>query len=718
LVRNASQPDPTNCRCYRLTPNAIEQKGAVWNNNRIDFRQSFELSFDVYLGANDGGADGMAFVFQTTGTNAITTILPPSAGSGGGNLAIGGVLNSIIIAMDTYPNNDPGNLNQNDPTQDHLSLHINGNLFHNSPNNISGPVNLPNIEDGRNHLLRIVWNAATTTLTAFFDNTYQVQATRDFVNTVFNGNPLVYWGFTGATGGLTNEQKFCSRQLSPTFSLETSSKKCPGTPIRFFNQVSNAAPIANFSWNFGDNSPLETVDPNPTHTYQQPGKYQVTYRVTGIDGCEEIFKDSVLVFNKPTPKFRVLDSCQSVNVQFEDQSFTSDTTTIQSWYWNFPTLRTNATIRNPMATFPVADTNYVHLTVTSSQGCVSDTLKFPLYIREKPSVNFDISTPVCNDSIFTLNDRSTAPNTVMQAWNWIFGGQSISTNSTHTGSFPRSTNTQVGLAVRSAFGCSSDSVYKPLSFIYGPKIDFRFEDTCRYDPVRFEGIELNPGTAVISSWHWDFGDGNTANTRVATHGYNNPGRYEVSLYALTSEACSSDTLRDSIDIYELRVNAGRDTVGARGIPIQLQATGGVVYTWSPARGLSATNIPNPVATVDTTTTYEVMGSKPGGGCPSYDSITIYIYKGPALYVPNAFTPNGDRLNDQLKAFPVGYALKRFAVYNIFGQVIFETNDYNRGWDGTFKGKPQPSGNYVWLGSVRNLYTNETTVLKGNVLLIR
>jgi gliding motility-associated-like protein len=717
LVRSARQPDPNNCKCYTITPNSPDQKGAVWNNNRIDFQQSFDLSFDVYLGTNDGGADGMAFVFQTTGTSAITTI-NTGVGSGGGNLAIGGVTRSVIFALDTYANNDPGNLNHSDPIEDHLSMHINGNLFHNVPTNISGPVLLPNIENGRNHLLRITWDANSQTLTAEFDNIYRVQSTRDFVNTVFGGNNLVYWGFTGATGGLTNEQKFCSRQLEPIFILESTDKKCAGSPIQFFNQVTTAAPVAQTVWNFGDlTPPVSNVD-NPTHTYVNPGKYLVTFTVTGIDGCSEIFKDSVFVGAIPTAAFRMLDSCQGRSIDFRDQSTTGDTTTIQSWYWSFPTLGTNASIQHPTATFPQSVTNYVHLTVTSSQGCISDTLKFPLYVREKPTVAFDISAPVCNDSLFTLTDVSTAPNTTMQSWNWIFHGQSVSIASTYTSSFPRTDTTKVGLAVESAFGCSSDTLFKPLTFIYGPRIDFRFEDTCRYDPVTFEGIELNPGTANTTQWRWQFGDGSTANTRISTHGYANPGRYEVQLYAISAQGCSSDTLRDSIDIYELLVNAGRDTVGARGIPIQLNATGGVVYTWSPSRGLSDASIPNPIATVDTTTTYEVMGSKPGGGCPSYDSITIYIYKGPALYVPNAFTPNGDGLNDRLKAFPVGYAVKRFAVYNRYGQIIFETSDATKYWDGTFRGKPQEPGTYVWMASVRNLYTGESKVLKGNVLLIR
>jgi hypothetical protein len=74
------------CRCYTVTPNIATQKGSVWNNNRINLNQSFDFTFQVYLGCSDGnGADGMAFVLQPMGTSTI------SSSPAGGGMAFYGV---------------------------------------------------------------------------------------------------------------------------------------------------------------------------------------------------------------------------------------------------------------------------------------------------------------------------------------------------------------------------------------------------------------------------------------------------------------------------------------------------------------------------------------------------------------------------------------------------------------------------------------------------
>ncbi len=100
----------TSCRCYTLTtstPNS--QSGSVWNNNRIDLRQSFDFYFLVNLGCADDGADGIAFVLQPINT---------SAGSSGGGMGFSGIQPALGITMDTYNN---GAID-NDPVFDHLAV--------------------------------------------------------------------------------------------------------------------------------------------------------------------------------------------------------------------------------------------------------------------------------------------------------------------------------------------------------------------------------------------------------------------------------------------------------------------------------------------------------------------------------------------------------------------------------------------------------------------
>ena len=106
------------------------------------------------------------------------------------------------------------------------------------------------------------------------------------------------------------------------------------------------------------------------------------------------------------------------------------------------------------------------------------------------------------------------------------------------------------------------------------------------------------------------------------------------------------------------------------------------------------------------------------GCKGYDSLHIRVYKGPAYYVPNAFTPNNDGLNDWFKALPVGISKTEwFRVYNRYGQPVFETTDPGKGWDGRYKGKLQDTGTFTWMIRGRG-YNNQLVEMKGTVILIR
>ena len=168
--------------------------------------------------------------------------------------------------------------------------------------------------------------------------------------------------------------------------------------------------------------------------------------------------------------------------------------------------------------------------------------------------------------------------------------------------------------------------------------------------------------------------------------------------------------------------AGHDTVIARNEPLQLNAfdvnnSGFIQYQWSPVAGLSNTTIPNPVAVIDNDITYQVKAIAPGG-CTGEAQIKIKVYAGPEIYVPNAFTPNGNGHNDILKAFPVGISRFRyFAVFNRWGQRVFYTEDAGKGWDGNWEGLPQSAGGFVWMSAGLD-YQGNPVIRKGTVLLIR
>ena len=165
--------------------------------------------------------------------------------------------------------------------------------------------------------------------------------------------------------------------------------------------------------------------------------------------------------------------------------------------------------------------------------------------------------------------------------------------------------------------------------------------------------------------------------------------------------------------------AGNDTIAVKGVPHQLHGTGGLNYAWTSPSGIAITSPLNQNAYVSLSNDANFyLKVTDVIGCAGYDSIFVKVYEGPTYYVPNAFTPNGDGLNDIFRAIPVGISnTVYFRVFNRFGNLVFETNQWLKGWDGTFYGKPQPNGAYVWIvsGTDRNYKKVE---MKGTVNLIR
>ncbi|MGQ0738169.1 MAG: gliding motility-associated C-terminal domain-containing protein [Bacteroidota bacterium] len=165
-----------------------------------------------------------------------------------------------------------------------------------------------------------------------------------------------------------------------------------------------------------------------------------------------------------------------------------------------------------------------------------------------------------------------------------------------------------------------------------------------------------------------------------------------------------------------------DTVAAPGETFPLLAVSpGITYRWTPATGLSNPNVPNPYVTVSSTIgdemTYQVSAVN-SDGCKGEGYVKIKIHKGPAIYVPNAFTPDGDGKNDRFTPFPVGIkAYNYFRVFNRWGQVIFSTKALHQGWDGRIGGMEQPTGTYVWM--IEGITAdNKLITKKGTVTLIR
>jgi gliding motility-associated-like protein len=171
-----------------------------------------------------------------------------------------------------------------------------------------------------------------------------------------------------------------------------------------------------------------------------------------------------------------------------------------------------------------------------------------------------------------------------------------------------------------------------------------------------------------------------------------------------------------------KVFAGNDTsiIMNQALPLyafDVNNSGFNNYLWSPASGLSNPNSQDPTAYITNDITYTVTAATQEG-CEGEGSISIKVYTVSDIYVPNAFTPNGDGRNDILRAIPIGIKeFRLFVVYNRWGQLVFTTKNQSMGWDGTINGRLQDTGTYVWMTEGID-YKGNVIQRKGTVILIR
>ncbi len=534
-------------------------------------------------------------------------------------MGFSGVSPSIGIALDTWQN-----LNLNDPSYDHISIQSNGNINHN--NDLAGPIPISatsnNVEDCNWHQLRITWDAPTKRLRTYFDGVLRIETQTDLVARIFNGDPNVYWGFTGATGSAVNLQQFCTA-LDPVINISAAnSVACKDSAVQLSSASVSFAPIVSYNWSFGDGATTTLQSPLP-HVYSTPGTYEVKLKIRGLDGCENETVKTLLIASPPTASLSVYDTCFS---------------------------------KVPRLLFDTgaADVNY----------------QWKL-------------------------DGSAAGNLLPPLGSLSTGGHTLA------------------LVATSLYNCgrpgtaTSNFIIKPA-----PQIQAQVIDGCINTALPFIGQQLDAAT-TITGWNWNFGDGQTAFTSNAQHQYLKNGNYIVASWAVATNGCSSDTSFKPLKVNAAAAFAGSDTIVTKGYPFALSGKGNGNFLWSPSFNLSNSTVSNPDATLSADQVYVLTVTTPEG-CTANDTISIKVFVGPAVYVPSAFTPNGDGRNEVLRPVYVGIKeLKQFAVFNRWGQMVFQTKDTGKGW----AARNAPAGTYVWFVNAVN-FLSQPIILKGTITLIR
>ena len=193
---------------YTLTTAEGFDTGRVMSADRIDLRSDFQLSFDVFLGTDDAGADGLAFVLHNSPEGAA------AIGAVGSGMGYAGIQDGLAIEFDTWANPIGAIISGGaDLSNDHTGFVDTDGSFG------TAPFDLGNVEDGQWHSVQVNWNALAQTLTYSFDGALAGELNSDLATEFLGGSHFAHFGFTAATGGGNNEHKVRVTELSATFEV-------------------------------------------------------------------------------------------------------------------------------------------------------------------------------------------------------------------------------------------------------------------------------------------------------------------------------------------------------------------------------------------------------------------------------------------------------------------------------------------------------------------
>ena len=499
------------------------------------------------------------------------------------------------------------------------------------------------------------------------------------------------------------------------------------------------ATLQQWDWQFGDST--TGAGDTVTHQYNTADTYDVQLTVTTDDGCRDTAVRPLVIYPMPQSAFATNDTTQCL----ESENFLfSNQTTIQwgsnRYRWQSFRQRDSARADTTAATdyqraFRDTGDYTVRLRATSDFGCITRDSQL-VQVYPDPEADFSVDNGCINDPL-QVADLSEVPKGVVDSWQWRMGNDTLKTAQNPQADYDTGGVYNIELIATTNTGC--DDTTNQSTRIYGiPESAAVKRATVVRDS--FNRIEWSPSPSP------------------------NPGVYD--LYRSTSSAGGRDRLVgsyreadsvirdlsasvDSQDYYYTLVF--QDSCGLRyphlnyGRTINLEAETATRYpelTFNPYQGWNAgvrnyevqwktTNSEGfrPVSTTDTTAfidsqtreignpyCYRVVARKQGTKAIVSISNESCVNSESAIFVPDAFTPNNDQENDVFRpkgSYVLDYSIK---IYNRWGELVFESSDRQKSWDGKYNGELAPQGVYQYVIRVKG--TEGIISKSGSVTLIR
>ena len=499
----------------------------------------------------------------------------------------------------------------------------------------------------------------------------------------------------------------------------------------------NAGGAATYSW-----TPATGLNTTTGASVMANPNATTTYSVEGIDmnGCANYTTTVLLVNPLPQPAFTFVNAC--INEQPVSFDGTSSTTAVGSntlfaWAYGDGATGTGSLITH-VYNLPV--TYNVTLTVTSDIGCYSSTSQ-QIEVYPKPLMNILASEKVCLGSSTSFTANALANSGSVNIWLWDINNSITSTEKNGIQSsyqFPSAGTQTITLISITNYNCrdtTSRSVY--INYNPAPQFTANFPKGCPlpHCVVFSDHSVAVPLPAHINTWQWNFGDGKTTtattNADQSNCYYNSSNSlsslFTVTLTLTTDSGCVGSIIKpDYITVYPkpialYSITPDFGNVVEPSVYFNNQSVNYTKYWWSFGDGpfIDSVNVnPKHYYTSSNAASYLsnlVVANQ--YGCTDTSYVLVDIKPDFVFYIPNAFTPNNDGLNDVFTGMGMGIESYEMWIFDRWGANIFHTNDISNGWDGKLKDDEIKQDVYIWTVKLKDVL-GKTHSYTGHVTLLR
>lgn len=524
------------------------------------------------------------------------------------------------------------------------------------------------------------------------------------------------------------------QDCSPTASFNVIDTICMNAPLNVNDMSFSLMGIQTWDWTFTGGTPGTSNLQAPGNiTYSAIGTYNINLSVSNAFGVDDTTISIVVIdCGPPTSVFSIPNDTICFNDCFTPTDLSFSVFPIDTWAWTFTGgVPATSNTQNPgNICYPNPGLYDITLTITDTSGTTDDTT-IQVFVEncQLPFASFSVIDTICEGIALNVNDLSTSVTPIL-SWSWdIPGGTPSTSNVQNPGNIIYSTagTYDITLTVTNVLG-NDDTTITVVVVDCGPPLalfSIPNDTLCPGDCVT--PVEMSTSESPITSWAWDFGAGSPASSDLQNPGtvcFATSGTHPITL-TVTNVNGSHDTT--FYVVVQSPPNASFTINPYNPVTDEIvnfidQSAGAVTWLWNIDGVIYTTE--NPTGSYPETGTYPVsLTVTSSAGCTDTITGSFSIAEELIYYVPNAFTPDGDEFNQTFKPIfysgfdPFDY---NFIIFNRWGEIVFETNDPDIGWDGTYGNSTQlvQDGIYVWRIEFKLLENDERRVINGHVNILR